>query len=381
MAATVTKRYGRVFAALVIVTLLLVTPAAAEVCWGKICSSDEAKLGLCATCCGGHGSCVAFNTCSCDDGFTGKECETPIFCGYASSGPVCRGDFQSACNSPGGFCSVNEMNSTLLMTASCLCNYNRTGTCCDQYRQGRMRPSAIDFGTTTVGGVAGQPVTVTYDTPFTASSFQVRNMAVTAITITGTNSDDFSLGTGTCSAGSDVAADGNCTVSITFTPAAAGARTATLALSTVDPDDAANTQVLNTTLTGTGTITVSSILVDSAVPSRIYAGIDGAGIYRSTNSGGSWSAATLAPVTVRVRALTMKPGDSSKLFAGTYGSGVYKSTDTGATWSACTNTGLANQNVLSIVSNPSGGLFAGTESGVYTSGDCNTWTALNNGLP
>ena len=77
----------------------------------------------------------------------------------------------------------------------------------------------------------------------------------------------------------------------------------------------------------------------------------------------------------------IKPAAPATLFAGTYGGGVYTSTDSGTTWTACPNTNLGNLNVLSLVSNSTGGLYAGTEAGVYTSGDCNTWTAINGGLP
>ncbi len=71
-----------------------------------------------------------------------------------------------------------------------------------------------------------------------------------------------------------------------------------------------------------------------------------------------------------------------KLFAATYGAGVYTSTDNGVTWTACTDTGLGSTNVLSLVANSTGTLYAGTDAGVYTSSDsCVSWSALNNGLP
>ena len=133
-------------------------------------------------------------------------------------------------------------------------------------------------------------------------------------------------------------------------------------------------------LNGTGISQVSSIVIDPVVPARVVAAIDGAGIYRSTDRGQSWLPATLAPVTTRVRALVIKPGDGSVLYAGTYGNGVYRSTDSGATWDACASTGLANRNVLALVSNSSGGLYAGTDNGIYTSTDCDTWRALDSGL-
>ena len=116
-------------------------------------------------------------------------------------------------------------------------------------------------------------------------------------------------------------------------------------------------------------------------PRRSMPGVDGSGIYRSTTSGGSWTGATTQPANKNIRALVIRPAAPATLFAGTYGGGVYTSTDSGDHWTACTNTNLANLNVLSLVSNSTGGLYAGTENGVYTSTDCNTWTAINGGLP
>jgi hypothetical protein len=89
----------------------------------------------------------------------------------------------------------------------------------------------------------------------------------------------------------------------------------------------------------------------------------------------------MAPVTTRIRTLVITPGDSTKLYAGTYGTGVYRSTDNGVSWNACANTGLADLNVASLVTSPGGTLYAGTGSGVYSSTDCESWTALNAGLP
>jgi ligand-binding sensor domain-containing protein len=77
----------------------------------------------------------------------------------------------------------------------------------------------------------------------------------------------------------------------------------------------------------------------------------------------------------------INPVTHSTLFAGTYGGGVNRSINSGIDWLPCGNTGLANLNVLSLVSNSTGQLYAGTENGVYTSPDCDTWTAINGGLP
>ena len=88
-----------------------------------------------------------------------------------------------------------------------------------------------------------------------------------------------------------------------------------------------------------------------------------------------------------------KPGDSTTLYAATYGNGVYFSrssgdpANNGLSWAVCTdgtttNSGLTNLNVVSLTSDPTGKLYAGTEAGVFVStNECATWTAMNNGLP
>jgi hypothetical protein len=146
-------------------------------------------------------------------------------------------------------------------------------------------------------------------------------------------------------------------------------------------DDSSSFTLIMITSGGSGTGSATSIVIDPVTPANVYTGVDGSGIYRSTTSGGSWTGATTQPANTHIRALVIKPAAPATLFAGTYGGGVYTSADSGDHWTACPNTGLANLNVLSLVSNSTGGLYAGTENGVYTSSDCNTWTAINGGLP
>ena len=131
-----------------------------------------------------------------------------------------------------------------------------------------------------------------------------------------------------------------------------------------------------------GGMPVSSVVVDPLTPSTLYAGLDGAGIYKSINSGANWTAATTQPTNMKVKALVIKPGDSTKLYAATYGGGGFASTDSGDNWAVCANTNLTNLKVVSLTIDASGKLYAGTEAGVFVSTtDCGTWTAMSNGLP
>jgi ligand-binding sensor domain-containing protein len=124
-----------------------------------------------------------------------------------------------------------------------------------------------------------------------------------------------------------------------------------------------------------------SIVIDPTVSSTLYAGLDGAGVFTSTNSGVLWTGATIQPTNLRVKALVIDPATHSTLYVGTYGGGVFKSTNSGVNWSACA-TQPANLNLVSLTIDATGKLYAGTEAGVFVSIDnCASWNALNSGLP
>ncbi len=100
-----------------------------------------------------------------------------------------------------------------------------------------LSPTSLAFGNQPVGAnSAAQTVTLT-NTGNAA-------LSITSLTLTGTNASDFAQ-TNTC--GSSVAAGGNCTISVTFTPAASGTRTATLSIA-----DNASGSPQTVSLTGTG---------------------------------------------------------------------------------------------------------------------------------
>ncbi len=85
----------------------------------------------------------------------------------------------------------------------------------------QVAPSSISFGSSAVGvATASQSVTVS-------------NSGTAALVVSGmsTASTEFVITGGTCVAGGSVAATASCTVTLTFTPGAAGARTATLTVS------------------------------------------------------------------------------------------------------------------------------------------------------
>lgn len=229
------------------------------------------------------------------------------------------------------------------------------------------------------------PATLNFGGVSSGSTDQTRTVTVTAnqagtvlsdIGLSGAQPDDFIL-SGTCAKGATLGVRESCTVIVTLNPTDTGSRSATLTVTTTSP-----AATLTTTLGGIGTIDVSCIAIDPAVPATVYSGLDGKGIYKSTNSGSTWTAATTQPTTAAIKAVVVKPGDGTKLFAATKGGGVFMSTDAGVTWSPCGNAGLTSLNVVSLAIDRTGSLYAGTDSGVFTSSDSGaTWNAMNTGLP
>jgi YVTN family beta-propeller protein len=135
-----------------------------------------------------------------------------------------------------------------------------------------------------------------------------------------------------------------------------------------------------TVTSATAGTNVTSIVIDPATPVNIWAGLDGSGIYRSTNGGSSWTNAGTQPANLHIRALAINPTLTSRLWAGTYGGGVFRSINSGTDWDACTVP--ANPYVLSLVRNASGSLYAGTDNGIFVSSDdCASWIPINGGLP
>ena len=80
----------------------------------------------------------------------------------------------------------------------------------------------------------------------------------------------------------------------------------------------------------------SALAIDPNNPNTLYAG-SGSGVFRSTNGGGSWSAANDGLPDYSVRALAIDPIDPNTIYAAIRGlsdsSGLFKSTDGGVNWS------------------------------------------------
>src|SRR5207247_5237385 len=95
----------------------------------------------------------------------------------------------------------------------------------------------------------------------------------------------------------------------------------------------------------------------------LYAGTSGGGVFKSSDGGGSWSAANVGLSATSVLALAIDPQASITLYAGTSGSGlgvfdasisgggVFKSTNGGGGWSPV-NTGLIENAGCSVAISP-----------------------------
>jgi N,N-dimethylformamidase beta subunit-like protein/ASPM-SPD-2-Hydin domain-containing protein/centrosomal CEP192-like protein/HYDIN/CFA65/VesB family protein len=100
-------------------------------------------------------------------------------------------------------------------------------------------PTSVSFGNQAVGTTsAAQTVTV--------KNTGIASLHVTSASLTGTNAADFAITANTCN-GATVAPNATCTISVTFTPGAAGSRTAALSVS-----DDAPASPQSAPLTGTG---------------------------------------------------------------------------------------------------------------------------------
>lgn len=112
---------------------------------------------------------------------------------------------------------------------------------------------------------------------------------------------------------------------------------------------------------------VKALVVDPNSNSTVYAGIEGAGVFKTTNGGASWASTTPTP-DLRVRALAIDGQDPAVVYAGTNGGGIFRSEDGGATWDDFNGMGadaLINLSVLDVVVHPDDDnvLFVATNGG------------------
>jgi len=91
--------------------------------------------------------------------------------------------------------------------------------------------------------------------------------------------------------------------------------------------------------------TFTAVAVDPGNASIVYLGTYGAGVYRSTDQGASWTQRITGLDNTYIQSLAVDPQNGNVLYAGTYAGGVYKSTNAGANWFA-SNGSLSDPHVV-----------------------------------
>jgi photosystem II stability/assembly factor-like uncharacterized protein len=127
-------------------------------------------------------------------------------------------------------------------------------------------------------------------------------------------------------------------------------------------------------------IYVLSIVSDPSTPQTLYAKTP-SGVYKTVNSGGSWSPINTGLTSTNIRSLAVTASTPQTLYVVTI-DGVFKSVNGGGSWSAV-NTALPNASVTTLAVNPSNPqtLYIGTSGGVFKSTDGGgSWSAVNTGL-
>ena len=95
---------------------------------------------------------------------------------------------------------------------------------------------------------------------------------------------------------------------------------------------------------------VTALAVDPATPATLYAGTALAGIWKSVDSGATWSLASSGYTGDSASAIAIDPALPSTLYVGS-NAGVFKSTNGAASWSLASS-GLANTQVYALVLDP-----------------------------
>jgi hypothetical protein len=126
---------------------------------------------------------------------------------------------------------------------------------------------------------------------------------------------------------------------------------------------------------------VLTLAIDPTSPNILYAGMDGRGVFISTNAGMSWDPANDGLTSTAVYALAIDPSSPTTIYAGTWLGGVFKSTDGGNNWAP---TALINANIYDLaidLETPTTIYAATSGDGVFKSTNGGeSWTAVNVGL-
>jgi uncharacterized protein (TIGR03437 family) len=123
-----------------------------------------------------------------------------------------------------------------------------------------------------------------------------------------------------------------------------------------------------------------AMLIHPANPQIIYAAGVAGGVWKSTNGGASWTPLTDLIANIAVNSLAMDPTNPEVIYAGTgqgtssqsaqRGAGIFKTTNGGVSWTYLTNTNNSDfyyVNDLVVSPNNNQRIYAGTRTGVWRS--------------
>ncbi len=126
--------------------------------------------------------------------------------------------------------------------------------------------------------------------------------------------------------------------------------------------------------------TVLSLVITSST--TLYAATSGGGIYKTTNSGGAWFTVNSGLTNLYAGVLAVQPASTTTLYAGMQtGDGVFKTVNSAATWTK-SNTGINATFVTAFASNISAAYAASSYNGIFRSVDYgSTWSSATSGIP
>lgn len=126
---------------------------------------------------------------------------------------------------------------------------------------------------------------------------------------------------------------------------------------------------------------IRAVAVHPTDPNTVYIGAVSGGVWKSTNGGTSWTSLADFMGNIAVCALVIDPNNSNTIYAGTgegffnldaiRGAGIFKSTDAGASWTQLPSTNNVNFYYVNDLDFDAvnGVLYAATRKGLYSSND------------
>jgi photosystem II stability/assembly factor-like uncharacterized protein len=122
---------------------------------------------------------------------------------------------------------------------------------------------------------------------------------------------------------------------------------------------------------------ITAIAVDPKDQDVVYAGTEGAGVYKSIDGGLSWRPIMLGLPTSRVNSLTIDPNNPQTIYIGLDAGEIYKSTNGGEKWDVYYSGINSTETLVIIDKNDSSHIFLGTQQQIMETKDGGkTWDLI-----